>query len=83
MDAFSDPQVERIIVMTSAQVGKTEILNNIVGYFCEHDPNGPLSSKTIQYSTYDQRSERACWLVPFWSVLEDDVTVQKPEIFEN
>ena len=48
-----------------------------------HDPNGPLSSKTIQYSTYGQRSERACWLVPFWSVLEDDVTVQKPEIFEN
>ena len=37
---------------------------------------GPLSSKTIQYSTYGQRSERAGWLVPFWSVLEDDVTVQ-------
>ena len=42
MDAFSNPEVERIVVMTSAQVGKTEILNNIVGYFVEHDPNGPL-----------------------------------------
>ena len=30
MDAFSDPQVTRIVVMSSAQVGKTEILNNIV-----------------------------------------------------
>ena len=31
MDAFSDPLVELIVVMSSAQVGKTEILNNIVG----------------------------------------------------
>jgi len=28
MDAFNDPAVERIVVMTSSQVGKTELLNN-------------------------------------------------------
>ena len=34
-----------------------------------------LVAMSINYS-YGQRSERAGWQVPFWSVLEDDVTVQ-------
>lgn len=38
MDAASDPSVETIVVMSSAQVGKTEILQNIVGYHVHQDP---------------------------------------------
>lgn len=38
MDAFSDPTVEDVVVMSSAQVGKTEILNNVVGFFIDYDP---------------------------------------------
>ena len=38
MDAVSDPAVEDIVIMSSAQVGKTEIVNNIVGYFIDQDP---------------------------------------------
>ncbi|MDT8328525.1 MAG: phage terminase large subunit family protein [Roseovarius sp.] len=38
MDAISDPRVARVVVMTSAQVGKTEICNNIVGFHVSHDP---------------------------------------------
>jgi phage terminase large subunit GpA-like protein len=38
MDAINNPLIERVTVMSSAQVGKTEILNNIIGYFIEHDP---------------------------------------------
>jgi phage terminase large subunit GpA-like protein len=37
-DAFSDSTVQQIVVMSAAQIGKTEILNNIVGYFIEQDP---------------------------------------------
>ena len=33
-----DPSVETLTVMSSAQVGKTEILNNIVGYYIDQDP---------------------------------------------
>jgi len=32
MDAISEPGVERVVLMTSAQVGKTEIVNNIGGF---------------------------------------------------
>src|SRR5579872_4108689 len=38
MDAIYDVQVEMVVVMSSAQVGKTEIINNIVGYHIQLDP---------------------------------------------
>ena len=37
MDTFNNPGVERIVVMTSSQVGKTEILLNAIGYFIDQD----------------------------------------------
>lgn len=39
MDAFNDPTVETVVVMSSAQIGKTEIINNVVGYFVDQDPS--------------------------------------------
>ena len=38
MDAFGDPMVEGVVVMSSAQIGKTEILNNVVAYYVDQDP---------------------------------------------
>ena len=41
MNAISDPFTERVVVMTAAQVGKTEILLNTIGYFIDQEP-GPI-----------------------------------------
>ena len=38
MDAVSDPTVETVVVMSCAQVGKTEILNNMIGFHMAQDP---------------------------------------------
>jgi len=38
MDALNDRDIESIVIMSSAQVGKTEILLNILGYHIAHDP---------------------------------------------
>ncbi len=38
MDAISDPEVESVVWMSSSQVGKTEILNNVVGYYIDQEP---------------------------------------------
>lgn len=38
MDAASDPEVDTVVIMSSAQVGKTEIINNIIGYHIDYDP---------------------------------------------
>ncbi|MFS9668711.1 phage terminase large subunit family protein, partial [Klebsiella pneumoniae] len=32
MDAISDPDIENIVLMTAAQIGKTELINNVVGF---------------------------------------------------
>ena len=37
----TSPEIEEVWVMSSAQVGKTELLLNVLGYFMEEDP-GPM-----------------------------------------
>lgn len=39
MDAVKDPAIETVVIMSSSQVGKTEIINNICGYFIDQDPS--------------------------------------------
>ena len=38
MDAISDPAIHTVVVMSSAQVGKTEALLNVIGYHVHQDP---------------------------------------------
>jgi phage terminase large subunit GpA-like protein len=38
MDAVSDPDITTVVLMTSAQIGKTELVNNVVGFHVHQDP---------------------------------------------
>lgn len=38
LDAVLDPDVEQVVLMTASQVGKTEVINNVLGYFIDRDP---------------------------------------------
>ncbi len=38
MDSVSDAAVRSVVVMSAVQVGKTEILNNVVGFHVDRDP---------------------------------------------
>lgn len=38
MEEITNPLCSEIVFMGSAQIGKTEFLNNAVGYFIDHDP---------------------------------------------
>jgi len=38
MDAVSDPDIETVVLMTGAQIGKTELINNVVGFHIHQDP---------------------------------------------
>ena len=38
MDMVGDPAVRRITLMTSAQVGKSSFIENVIGFFMGHDP---------------------------------------------
>ena len=43
MDAVSDPHVERVVVMCASQVGKSELLLNIIGYYIDQEPSPILN----------------------------------------
>src|SRR5688572_20675219 len=38
MDAFCDPMIEQLVVRSSTQVGKTELIINCLGFVIDHDP---------------------------------------------
>lgn len=38
MDSIIEPEVRKVVFMKSAQVGWTELLNNVLGYYMDHDP---------------------------------------------
>jgi phage terminase large subunit GpA-like protein len=41
MDVIGHPRIEKVVIMTSSQVGKTEVVNNAMGYFVHLRP-GPM-----------------------------------------
>lgn len=42
MDAFNDPKVRRIVMVAASQVGKSEFINNAMGYIIDQDPGSIL-----------------------------------------
>lgn len=48
MDACNNPAVHTITWMSSSQVGKTEVLLNIIGYYIAHDPSPMLCLQPTQ-----------------------------------
>lgn len=55
MDAFSDAKVRRLIFASASQVGKSEVLNNMIGHIIDEDPGSilfihPTSIDAKEYS---------------------------------
>ena len=42
MDAISDERIEEVVIMSCAQVGKTEMILNLIGYHVAQDPSPML-----------------------------------------
>lgn len=42
MDAINDPAIGMVVLLTSSQIGKTEVLSNALGYFIEKEPSPML-----------------------------------------
>lgn len=57
MDAFTQPDVFRIVVMASSQVGKSEIELNMIGWAIDTDP-GPILHVSPNEKTIEDMSKR-------------------------
>lgn len=42
MDAFTDPKIKHIVMVAASQVGKSEWINNAIGYIIDQDPGSIL-----------------------------------------
>ena len=42
MDSINDPEATGTVLMVGAQLGKTEVLNNMIGYFVDVEPSPML-----------------------------------------
>lgn len=42
MDTFTDPKIRHTVMVAASQVGKSEVLNNCIGYIIDQDPGSIL-----------------------------------------
>lgn len=61
MDSFNDPRVKHIVVVASSQVGKSECINNMIGYIIDQDPGSILF---IQPTTIDAKEYSKLRIAP-------------------
>ena len=61
MNAFTDPKVRNIVVVAASQVGKSEFINNCLGYVIDQDPGSILF---IQPTTIDAREYSKLRIAP-------------------
>lgn len=83
MNAVNDPSVTNIAVKSSAQVGKTEILLNIIGYFIDYEPSTILVvNPTIEMSQTFSK-DRLAPMIAGMPVLRDKVKEPRAKDSEN
>ncbi len=81
MDAVSSPGLRELVVMSSTQVGKSEILNNIVGYFIDADPRPILLVQPTEHVAIAYSKKRIAPMIAHSSALKAKVrqsTTRRP-----
>ena len=58
MDSFTDPRVHDIVVVASSQVGKSEMINNMIGYLIDNDPGPAMFCMPTQDDAKDYSKRR-------------------------
>lgn len=71
MDAFTDPKVNHIVMVAASQVGKSEFINNAIGYIIDQDPGSILF---IQPTTIDAKEYSKLRIAP---MIRDCPTLKK------
>jgi phage terminase large subunit GpA-like protein len=84
MDACSDPAVKEVVVMCAAQLGKSEILLNTIGYHMAHDP-APilLMQPTVDMAQSFSKDRVTAGLLRSTPVLRDKVKDSKAKDANN
>lgn len=58
MRAFNEPEIQGIVVKSGAQIGKTSVLGNVVGYFIHQDPSPIMVVQPTKEDAEDWSKDR-------------------------
>lgn len=83
MDAILDPEVEKVVCMTSSQVGKNAILENIIGYHIDIDPCPILLIEPSLDTAEDYSKRRIAPLIRDTKSIKDKVSDVKSKDSNN
>lgn len=73
MDAFTQPGIWQIVVMASSQVGKSELINNMLGYTIDNDPGPILFVQPTDKTAEDYSIRRIAPMIAKCPTLRDKV----------
>lgn len=83
MDAFSDPAVKQVVVMSSSQIGKSQILLNVAGRFIDIDPSSIMLIQPTDKNAEDFSRDRFSSMVRDTPCLKDKVADVKAKNSSN
>lgn len=83
MDSVNDINVEKIVVMSSSQVGKSEMLNNIIGYYIDVDPGPMLLIQPTLELAQDYSKRRISTMIRDTDTLRNKVADSKTRDLNN
>lgn len=83
MNAITDPRYEDIVIMSSAQVGKSEILLNALGYFIDMEPYPIMMLQPTEQAAKNFSKERLAPMFRACPSLRNKVSNSKSRDGEN
>ncbi|MHC1683695.1 MAG: phage terminase large subunit family protein [Clostridiaceae bacterium] len=83
MDAINDSKTETVVIMSSAQVGKSEIINNTIGYYIDYDPAPMLLIQPSEGDAKDYSKDRIAPMIRDCPTLREKVYDDKSRNSDN
>lgn len=83
MDSLNDSHIEKVVVMSSSQVGKSEIINNAIGYYIDSDPGPMLMIQPTVDISEDYSKRRIAPMLRDTEVLAEKVADSKTRDVNN
>jgi len=83
MDATTDPEIETVSFMKSAQIGATELINNVIGFHVDQDPAPILLIQPTKETAEAWSRERLDPMLRDTPTLRDKVSDSKSRDKEN
>ena len=77
VNAVNDPKVKKVVFRTSAQIGKSECLNNILGYFMDYDPAPIMFIMPTDAVVASYSNDRIAPMIRDTPVLKDKIVEPK------